>query len=140
MHISRQVAGTLIAGRSTTHLRRRMSRRLVYKLTRRVLPWAPTKVRSKRMRWRWTSISFPRRRGTRFSTREKGTKRKLRTRPRRMPKRPRRRKRRKARKVRNQGSPSPPVATQDRIIPYYAPNSSIKHSKNDSKDRSQEIL
>jgi hypothetical protein len=32
------------------------------------------------------------------------------------------------------------VATQDRVIPYYAPNSSIKHSKNDSKDRSQEIL
>jgi hypothetical protein len=32
------------------------------------------------------------------------------------------------------------VATQDRLIPYYAPNSSIKHSKSDSKDRSQEIL
>jgi hypothetical protein len=32
------------------------------------------------------------------------------------------------------------VATQDRVIPYYAPNSSIKHSKSDSKDRSQEIL
>jgi hypothetical protein len=32
------------------------------------------------------------------------------------------------------------LATQDRIIPYYAPNSSIKHSKSDSKDRSQEIL
>jgi hypothetical protein len=28
------------------------------------------------------------------------------------------------------------VATQDRVIPYYAPNSSIKHSKSDSKDRS----
>jgi hypothetical protein len=79
MHISRQVAGTLIAGRSTAHLRRRMSRRLVYKLTRRVLPWAPTKVRSKKMRWRWTSINLPRRRGTRFSTREKWTPRKLRT-------------------------------------------------------------
>jgi hypothetical protein len=34
----------------------------------------------------------------------------------------------------------PIVATQDRIIPYYAPNSSIKHNKSDSKDRSQEIL
>jgi hypothetical protein len=34
----------------------------------------------------------------------------------------------------------PGVATQDRVIPYYAPNSSIKHSKSDSKDRSQEIL
>jgi hypothetical protein len=32
------------------------------------------------------------------------------------------------------------VVTQDRIIPYYAPNSSIKHNKSDSKDRSQEIL
>jgi hypothetical protein len=32
------------------------------------------------------------------------------------------------------------VATQDRIIPHYVPNSSIKHSKSDSKDRSQEIL
>jgi hypothetical protein len=32
------------------------------------------------------------------------------------------------------------VATQDRVIPYYAPDSSIKHSKSDSKDRSQEIL
>jgi hypothetical protein len=32
------------------------------------------------------------------------------------------------------------VITQDRIIPYYAPNSFIKHSKSDSKDRSQEIL
>jgi hypothetical protein len=32
------------------------------------------------------------------------------------------------------------VATQDRVIPYYAPNSFIKHSKSDSKDRSQEIL
>jgi hypothetical protein len=32
------------------------------------------------------------------------------------------------------------VATQDRVIPYYAPNSSIKYSKSDSKDRSQEIL
>jgi hypothetical protein len=32
------------------------------------------------------------------------------------------------------------VATQDRVIPYYAPNSSIKHSKSDSKDCSQEIL
>jgi hypothetical protein len=26
------------------------------------------------------------------------------------------------------------VATQDRVFPYYAPNSSIKHSKSDSKD------
>jgi hypothetical protein len=34
----------------------------------------------------------------------------------------------------------PSVAIQDRVIPYYAPNSSIKHSKSDSKDRSQEIL
>jgi hypothetical protein len=33
-----------------------------------------------------------------------------------------------------------PVTTQDRVFPYYAPNSSIKHSKSDSKDRSQEIL
>jgi hypothetical protein len=32
------------------------------------------------------------------------------------------------------------VATEDRIFPYYAPNSSIKHSKSDSKDHSQEIL
>jgi hypothetical protein len=32
------------------------------------------------------------------------------------------------------------VATQDRVFPYYVPNSSIKHSKSDSKDRSQEIL
>jgi hypothetical protein len=34
----------------------------------------------------------------------------------------------------------PSVATQDRVIPYYVPNSSIKHSKIDSKNRSQEIL
>jgi hypothetical protein len=32
------------------------------------------------------------------------------------------------------------VTTQDRVFSYYAPNSSIKHSKSDSKDRSQEIL
>jgi hypothetical protein len=32
------------------------------------------------------------------------------------------------------------VATQDRVFPYYVPNSSIKHNKSDSKDRSQEIL
>jgi hypothetical protein len=32
------------------------------------------------------------------------------------------------------------IATQDRVFPYYAPNSSIKHSKSDSKNRSQEIL
>jgi hypothetical protein len=32
------------------------------------------------------------------------------------------------------------VATQDRVFPYYASNSSIKHSKSDSKDCSQEIL
>jgi hypothetical protein len=32
------------------------------------------------------------------------------------------------------------VATQDRVFPHYIPNSSIKHSKSDSKDRSQEIL
>jgi hypothetical protein len=32
------------------------------------------------------------------------------------------------------------VATQDRVFPHYVPNSSIKYSKNDSKDRSQEIL
>jgi hypothetical protein len=32
------------------------------------------------------------------------------------------------------------VATQDRLFPHYVPNSSIKHSKSDSKDRSQEIL
>jgi hypothetical protein len=31
------------------------------------------------------------------------------------------------------------VATQDRVFPHYVPNSSIKHSKSDSKDRSQEI-
>jgi hypothetical protein len=32
------------------------------------------------------------------------------------------------------------VATQDRVFPHYVPNSSIKHSKSDSKDHSQEIL
>jgi hypothetical protein len=32
------------------------------------------------------------------------------------------------------------VATQDRVFPHYVPNSYIKHSKSDSKDRSQEIL
>jgi hypothetical protein len=32
------------------------------------------------------------------------------------------------------------VATQDRVFPHYVPNSSIKHSKSDSKDQSQEIL
>jgi hypothetical protein len=32
------------------------------------------------------------------------------------------------------------VATQDRVVPYYAPNSSIKQNKSDSKDSSQEIL
>jgi hypothetical protein len=32
------------------------------------------------------------------------------------------------------------VAIQDRVFPHYVPNSSIKHSKSDSKDRSQEIL
>jgi hypothetical protein len=32
------------------------------------------------------------------------------------------------------------VATQDRVFSYYVPNSPIKHSKSDSKDRSQEIL
>jgi hypothetical protein len=32
------------------------------------------------------------------------------------------------------------VATQDRVFLHYVPNSSIKHSKSDSKDRSQEIL
>jgi hypothetical protein len=32
------------------------------------------------------------------------------------------------------------IATQDRVFPHYVPNSSIKHSKSDSKDRSQEIL
>jgi hypothetical protein len=32
------------------------------------------------------------------------------------------------------------VATQDRVFPHYVPNSSIRHSKSDSKDRSQEIL
>jgi hypothetical protein len=32
------------------------------------------------------------------------------------------------------------VATKDRVFPYYVPNSSIKHNKSDSKDRSQEIL
>jgi hypothetical protein len=32
------------------------------------------------------------------------------------------------------------VATQDRVFPYYVPNSSIKYSKSDSKDCSQEIL
>jgi hypothetical protein len=36
--------------------------------------------------------------------------------------------------------PLPSVATQDRVFPHYVPNSSIKHSKSDSKDRSQEIL
>jgi hypothetical protein len=32
------------------------------------------------------------------------------------------------------------VATQDRVFPHYVPNSPTKHSKSDSKDRSQEIL
>jgi hypothetical protein len=32
------------------------------------------------------------------------------------------------------------VTTHDRVFPHYVPNSSIKHSKSDSKDRSQEIL
>jgi hypothetical protein len=32
------------------------------------------------------------------------------------------------------------VATQDRVFPHYVPNSSIKNSKSDSKDCSQEIL
>jgi hypothetical protein len=32
------------------------------------------------------------------------------------------------------------VATQDKVFPHYVPNSSIKHSKSDSKDCSQEIL
>jgi hypothetical protein len=32
------------------------------------------------------------------------------------------------------------IATQDRVFPHYVSNSSIKHSKSDSKDRSQEIL
>jgi hypothetical protein len=32
------------------------------------------------------------------------------------------------------------VATQDRVFPHYVPTSSMKHSKSDSKDRSQEIL
>jgi hypothetical protein len=32
------------------------------------------------------------------------------------------------------------VITQDRVFLHYVPNSSIKHSKSDSKDRSQEIL
>jgi hypothetical protein len=32
------------------------------------------------------------------------------------------------------------VATQDRVFPHYVPNSSIRHSKSDSKDSSQEIL
>jgi hypothetical protein len=38
------------------------------------------------------------------------------------------------------GDPMGDVATQDRVFPHYVPNSSIKHSKSDSKDRSQEIL
>jgi hypothetical protein len=38
-----------------------------------------------------------------------GTKKKLRTRLKRMPKRPRRRRRKIPRKLRNQGSPSPPL-------------------------------
>jgi hypothetical protein len=59
-------------GKAFCQLRKRMPRRLVIKLTHRVLPWGLTKVRYKRMRWRWTSIYFPRRRRTRFSTREKG--------------------------------------------------------------------
>jgi hypothetical protein len=32
------------------------------------------------------------------------------------------------------------ITTHDRLFPYYVLNSSIKHSKSDSKDRSQEIL
>jgi hypothetical protein len=66
-----------------------MSSRLVLKLTRRVLPWVPTRVRNKRMRWRWTSVNSPRRRGTRFFSKEKGRPKKPRTRLRRRPKRPR---------------------------------------------------
>jgi hypothetical protein len=50
LHISRHVASTLIVGRSFIQLRKRMPRRLVFKLTLRMLPWGLTKVRCKRMR------------------------------------------------------------------------------------------
>jgi hypothetical protein len=42
--------------------------------------------------------------------------------------------------VSDSNRPAVVVATQDRVFPHYVPNSSIKHSKSDSKDRSQEIL
>jgi hypothetical protein len=59
-------------GRPSAQLKKRMPRRLVMKLTHKVLPWELIKVRCKRMRWRSTSINFRRRRRSRFSTREKG--------------------------------------------------------------------
>jgi hypothetical protein len=61
LHISRHVAGILTVGRPSAQLRKRMPRKFVIKLTQRVLPWGLTKVRCKRMRWKWTSIYFPRR-------------------------------------------------------------------------------
>ena len=65
-----------------------MPRRLVIKLILRMLPWGLTKVRCKRMRWRWTSIYFRRKRGIRFSTRKqrmpKGPRLRLIGRPRRL--------------------------------------------------------
>ena len=45
MHISRQDASILIARRSSAYFKRKMSRRLVFKLNQRVLPWAPTRMR-----------------------------------------------------------------------------------------------
>jgi hypothetical protein len=89
-----------------------MPRRLVFKLTLRVLPWGLTKVRCKRMRWRWTSIYFPRRRRTRFSTREQGMSRGLRLGLRRRHRRSKTRQKGKPRKVSDQGSQrqwSPPL-------------------------------
>ena len=81
-------------------LKRRMPRRLVFKLTQRVLYWTLTKVMSKRMWLRSTLINFPRMRGIRFSTKEQRRLKRLRRRLRRRPKRPRRRLRRRPRKPR----------------------------------------
>jgi hypothetical protein len=81
-----------------------MPRRLVIKLTLRVLPWGLTKVRCKRMRWRWASIYFLRRRRTRFSTREQGMPKEPRLRLKGRPRGPRTRQKGMLRKVGDQGS------------------------------------
>jgi hypothetical protein len=81
-----------------------MSGRLVRKLIQRLLPWALTMLRSKRMRWRWTSIYSLRRNRTRFSNREKEKPRRPRIRLRRKPRRPRTRQKGKPRKVKEQVS------------------------------------